>query len=899
MVDILRPDYGQVWASEGEKVSPAEDKVKLGWVQEMMPFQWENFLQARQDEAITYLLQKGIPEYAATQEYTANKSVVQYQGNLYLATATVTGVLPTVTASWRRLSPTLAANGTVSVAGGGTGATGAAQARANLGLGDASTATLPTTTGVVVKGAGETLISRLLTGTSGDIVITNPDGVAGNINVGVGSNVAKTNQDSSWTSNGGITLPKGSSGDRGVEVPGKIRYNTELQKFEGYDGTSWNALGATSEIEITTLSGDGTTTVFTLNTPAFSEASTDVYVGGVWQNKGTYSVSGTQITFSEAPPVGVENVQVISRKVTDLGLARASQISLEDSANLITATTVEGALREIVETSGTITASAEWGSVPSHTNHKLDLQAQALANMVEFLRTGRQFVKDLPYRKNAGNGMRVAGLETTLGASGEPTGTSIINGCAWFSQENTLYATLVYSGSGSTEQMRICKYKMSTGDTLKIQFTSQPTNLIGHQSLAITREQNRMYLWTIDGSANYSEKARHIVKFRLNEENGEVYDVKRYRCFGDEYVATATRAMGISPDYGTLVVFNNLTATQQRMCRVFKTDVFTEDAYDVSDKHVFEFQIGSGFGDRPIQDIATDGELVYVLHGATSANPTSVIEIYTISGELVMLDGNCEIAKADAEEMSYFFYEPEALLLIPTSERSSELHFVTAIGKSGGAGTNTPHINLISKPFMTSASFLKSPAGYAGVMQYFQGGYGWGFEKGQYIRAGSINPETGEVSQVMEIKDRTLTLSSPDTTGTNAIVVQSNGQSQAQFAARNGARSAVLQVSLTGNVGLFANWEGGNGWLLRREPTTQHQFLGASTAVNGDIFPQTNGGGSCGRAGLAWSSFYLRPGSAPASATATGSAGEVRITNGDIYVCVAENTWKRAALTTW
>jgi hypothetical protein len=38
---------------------------------------------------------------------------------------------------------------------------------------------------------------------------------------------------------------------------------------------------------------------------------------------------------------------------------------------------------------------------------------------------------------------------------------------------------------------------------------------------------------------------------------------------------------------------------------------------------------------------------------------------------------------------------------------------------------------------------------------------------------------------------------------------------------------------------------------------------------------------------------------APASATDTGTTGEIRITNNYIYVCVATNTWVRAALTSW
>lgn len=395
MADLTRPNFGEAWASEGEKLSPGEAKLKMGWVQEMMTCQYENYLQARQDEAILYLLQKGVPEYSATQEYTANKSVVVYQGNLYMATSTVTGVLPTVTASWKRISPTVGANGAVSISSGGTGATTAAEARTNLGLGTASTANLPTTNGVVVRSADNTLISRLLTGTSGNISVTNPDGVAGNINIDVGSNVAKLDTDSSWTSKGGITLPKGSSGERGVEVPGKIRYNTELQKFEGHNGASWNALGAASEVEITTLSGDGVTTSFTLTAPAFSETSTDVYIGGVWQNKGTYNVSGSTITFSEAPTPGTDNIQIVSRRVVDLGVANASQVGIQDTSNYYTATTVEGALREVGEDfakltsySGNISADAEWSEVPAHSDPAFDVQAQALANRTEMLMNG-------------------------------------------------------------------------------------------------------------------------------------------------------------------------------------------------------------------------------------------------------------------------------------------------------------------------------------------------------------------------------------------------------------------------------------------------------------------------------------------------------------------------------
>lgn len=37
----------------------------------------------------------------------------------------------------------------------------------------------------------------------------------------------------------------------------------------------------------------------------------------------------------------------------------------------------------------------------------------------------------------------------------------------------------------------------------------------------------------------------------------------------------------------------------------------------------------------------------------------------------------------------------------------------------------------------------------------------------------------------------------------------------------------------------------------------------------------------------------------PSTANATGTAGEVRYNSTHVYICVANNTWKRAELSTW
>ena len=57
-----------------------------------------------------------------------------------------------------------------------------------------------------------------------------------------------------------------------------------------------------SNISPDNFTGDGTTVAFTLSTSVANENSISVYINGVYQNKNTFSVSGTTLTFSEAPP---------------------------------------------------------------------------------------------------------------------------------------------------------------------------------------------------------------------------------------------------------------------------------------------------------------------------------------------------------------------------------------------------------------------------------------------------------------------------------------------------------------------------------------------------------------------------------------------------------------------
>jgi hypothetical protein len=60
-----------------------------------------------------------------------------------------------------------------------------------------------------------------------------------------------------------------------------------------------------------TFSGNSSTTAFTLSTNPITINNTLVYISGVCQQKSTYSVSGTTLTFTTAPPTGTSNIEVI------------------------------------------------------------------------------------------------------------------------------------------------------------------------------------------------------------------------------------------------------------------------------------------------------------------------------------------------------------------------------------------------------------------------------------------------------------------------------------------------------------------------------------------------------------------------------------------------------------
>jgi len=72
-------------------------------------------------------------------------------------------------------------------------------------------------------------------------------------------------------------------------------------------GTYDNIFGIGADTPaIVNATGNGSQTTFALGSAPANENSTNVFINGVYQQKNTYSISGSSLIFSEAPPINAK-----------------------------------------------------------------------------------------------------------------------------------------------------------------------------------------------------------------------------------------------------------------------------------------------------------------------------------------------------------------------------------------------------------------------------------------------------------------------------------------------------------------------------------------------------------------------------------------------------------------
>jgi len=113
-----------------------------------------------------------------------------------------------------------------------------------------------------------------------------------------------------------VGIPTGDTASRSSSpAAGDLRFNTDANKLEVFDGSAFLTVAAEGTTSITqdSFTGDGTTTAFTMSTSVQSDQTQRILVavGNVYQIPASaYTLSGTTITFT-SPPGNAETITVI------------------------------------------------------------------------------------------------------------------------------------------------------------------------------------------------------------------------------------------------------------------------------------------------------------------------------------------------------------------------------------------------------------------------------------------------------------------------------------------------------------------------------------------------------------------------------------------------------------
>lgn len=152
-----------------------------------------------------------------------------------------------------------------------------------------------------------------------------------------------------------VQFPEGDVGS-GINniLPSVTGRSDKLLKF-GLDGgveviaasdLSNAIIGANYAVD--TFTGTGSTTVYTLSSEPGSKANTAIYIDGVYQAKANYSVSGSTLTFTTAPPLNSAIEIVIGDAIPAGAATTASAVSYTQGGTGAVTTNVQAKLRETV-----------------------------------------------------------------------------------------------------------------------------------------------------------------------------------------------------------------------------------------------------------------------------------------------------------------------------------------------------------------------------------------------------------------------------------------------------------------------------------------------------------------------------------------------------------------------
>ena len=272
-------------------------------------------------------------------------------------------------------------------------------------------------------------------------------------------------------------------------------------KVEAVTGSQTNMLYG-HDVTVDKMTGDNSDTTLTLSVTPSNENHTNIFFDGVYQSKDNYTLSGTTVTFSTAPPTGVL-VEAMSNQAVAVGTATGIAASAVTGLTEVTAADADhvmiydasgSALKkslvsDLVQTSEEI-ADIVGAMVSSNTESGITVAYQDGDNTLDFtVGTLNQDTTGL-----AGTATALATARTIGGTSFDGTaniavatateGTNVTVS-ANNSTDETVYPTFVDGATGTQgiETDTGLTYNPSTGVITATQFTGNVTgNVTGNAS---------------------------------------------------------------------------------------------------------------------------------------------------------------------------------------------------------------------------------------------------------------------------------------------------------------------------------------------------------------------------------------------------------------------------------
>ena len=135
-----------------------------------------------------------------------------------------------------------------------------------------------------------------------------------------------------------------------MTIPAKADREGKFLSFDSVTGnptaTSIGDVFGSGTLKAYNFVGNGSTTAFTLGSDPGVENNTQVYIDGVYQQKNGYTVSGTTLTFSAAPP-NLSTIEVMVIQPTGVNATDAASVSFTQTGSNDTRT-VQAKLEESV-----------------------------------------------------------------------------------------------------------------------------------------------------------------------------------------------------------------------------------------------------------------------------------------------------------------------------------------------------------------------------------------------------------------------------------------------------------------------------------------------------------------------------------------------------------------------